>query len=123
MHSSWMTKHSKTYATPKEEASRFEVFKNNLEYILEHNVKFSMDKSSFTMSMNAHGDLTSEEWKVVKLNFKPSPKKTTLSFDSLSSVHSAPLIKGIGAPPSLDDWRAKGAVTQVKKIKVNVDLA
>ena len=113
MHSSWMTKHSKTYATPKEEASRFEVFKNNLEYILEHNVKFSMGKSSFTMSMNAHGDLTFEEWKVAKLNFKPSPKKTTFSFDSLSSVHSAPLIRGIGAPASVD-WRAKGAVTPVK---------
>jgi len=63
--------------------------------------------------MNAHGDLTFDEWKASKLSFKPTAHKT-LSYDNLhAGVHTAPLIRGLGAPASVD-WRAKGAVTPVK---------
>jgi len=61
------------------------------------------------MAMNAHGDLSFEEWKASKLSFTPS----THSKKHFGGVHFAPMIRGIEADDTVD-WRAKGAVTPVK---------
>ncbi len=109
-HDSWMVKHNKKYISAEEEGHRFGIFAKNLERILEHNVNFSMGKTSFTMAMNGHGDLTFDEWRTMMLRFVPSTSTTS---DFHLGVHHAPLIRGIDAPTSVD-WRTKNAVTPVK---------
>jgi C1A family cysteine protease len=117
MHSTWMVKHGKSYATEEEKESRFNIFMKNLEMILEHNMRFSLGHTSYTMEMNAHGDMTFEEWKTAKLNWKASaPSKTIIlsMFDGAhAGVHTTPLIRGLDLPATVD-WRSKGAVTPVK---------
>jgi len=55
---SWARLHGKQYETIQERTYRLGVYKNNLQFIEEHNRK----NLGFTVAMNKFGDLTSEEF-------------------------------------------------------------
>ena len=84
---------------------RFEIFKQNIRNIFEHNLR---SEQNFTMGINQFTDLTPEEFKVtyanglnseLRLGGKPSCKTYTPSGKVV---------------PDYWDWRDKGAVTPVK---------
>jgi C1A family cysteine protease len=76
---------------------KYNTFKANLNFIIEHNSY----NNSYTLAMNAFGDLTTEEFKAQRCGWTAAPRnEETVEFNG---------------PINADvDWQAKGAVTPVK---------
>jgi len=81
---------------------RFNIFKNNLDFIREHNAN---NKESYTVAMNHMGDISSEEYSAM-LGYQ----RSQLPYLRSKNVQ---LLNESFAPSSVD-WVAKGAVTPVK---------
>jgi C1A family cysteine protease len=80
---------------------RFNAFKANLDFVSRHNAD---NTHSYTVAMNAFGDLTSAEFKAEYLRYRPStaPKVYATGRADVKSI------------PTSVDWRAHHAVTGVK---------
>ncbi|XP_032978027.1 cathepsin L1 isoform X2 [Rhinolophus ferrumequinum] len=87
-----------------EEGWRRAVWEKNMKMIELHNQEYSQGKQSFTMAMNAFGDMTSEEFRQVMngLQYQKHRKGKVFREPPLAEI-----------PPSVD-WREKGYVTPVK---------
>jgi C1A family cysteine protease len=88
--------------TAAEEAVRFQVFQDNLEFINTHNAEAAAGKHTFTVGINQFADLTLAEFKAAYLR----------PFNSTRARNEVVLPEG--AAPSEVDWRTKGAVTPIK---------
>ncbi|CAG9759479.1 unnamed protein product [Ceutorhynchus assimilis] len=55
----------KIYKTNNEESHRYQIFKDNLHKIREHNEMYEKGESSFKMGLNKFSDLTDEEFKAI----------------------------------------------------------
>jgi hypothetical protein len=94
-----MSKHNKNYANEAEYVYRLGVYRNNLEFIEEHN-RLNL---GFTVAMNQFGDLTVREFSSIYNNYQ---------MDSNRTLNVVPFVE---IPKAGDiDWRAQGAVTGVK---------
>jgi|688.fasta_scaffold125433_4 C1A family cysteine protease len=97
------TRYNKTYDTDEYDL-RYDIFRNNLERIREHN----RGNYSWKMGVNAFTDLTAEEFRMRYLGFnfgrslKNTPRLTDYSLKTLRDV------------PRQVDWRQKGVVNAVK---------
>jgi C1A family cysteine protease len=96
-------KFNKKYENIVEFESRFQIFKENLRTIIQHNLDSTQN---FTMSVNQFTDLTQTEFKEKYVGGLKSVEVGSYGCKSFSSGAS-------GIPDSID-WRAKGAVTSVK---------
>lgn len=85
--------------------AKYNTFKSNLDYILEHNSKNDV---SFTLAMNEFGDMTSEEFAEKMLGFKNVEAPFARSLNTVDTVDAS-----IGADDAFD-WRSQGGVTPVK---------
>lgn len=94
----WMKEHKKVYGLG-EAISRFAIWNENYEKILEHNAK----GLSWTLGLNQFSDLTLEEFSAMYLGYKHDPNAPR---NDVYLVES-------GAKPQTFDWRTKGAVTPV----------
>jgi C1A family cysteine protease len=96
----FVAEHNKQYAST-EFFNRFNIFKNNVDYIRNENTK----NNSYTLGMNQFGDISAHEFKtdVVGGCFKSSGRTNPNDVQ-------APFLR---APADID-WVAKGAVTPVK---------
>eukprot|EP00195_Chlamydomonas_chlamydogama_P009760 CAMPEP_0202901788 /NCGR_PEP_ID=MMETSP1392-20130828/14680_1 /ASSEMBLY_ACC=CAM_ASM_000868 /TAXON_ID=225041 /ORGANISM="Chlamydomonas chlamydogama, Strain SAG 11-48b" /LENGTH=479 /DNA_ID=CAMNT_0049588403 /DNA_START=184 /DNA_END=1623 /DNA_ORIENTATION=+ len=104
---SWVVRHSKAYVRDAVEyAKRLAIWIENLEYVLEYNAKHT----SHWLGMNAMADLTHEEYSQHYLGFKHDKSKRLRSSSSPFKYADVP----DGALPASIDWRAKGAVSEVK---------
>jgi cathepsin L len=100
---SWKAKFEKVYLNDVEEAVRFTVFKQNAEFVMEHNLRESLALESFTVSLNEFADLTSEEFAAQRLS-------TWVPGYESEHEHT-----GLGSsPPATQDWVPLGWVTPVK---------
>jgi len=97
----WVQKHSKSYDAD-EFFYRFNVFKDNVDKIYQHN----QAKHSWKMGMNHFGDMTAEEFIATHTGYK-QVKMDTLRASNTKNLEGK-------ATPSFVDWRSKGAVTPVK---------
>uniref|UniRef100_A0A2P2J6I9 Uncharacterized protein MANES_10G077200 n=1 Tax=Rhizophora mucronata TaxID=61149 RepID=A0A2P2J6I9_RHIMU len=108
MYEMWMVKHGKTYNALGEKEKRFEIFKDNLKFVNEHN---SVANRTYKVGINRFADLTNEEYRArllgTRINRKVGPK--TVGSRSDRYLHS----HGDDLPESVD-WTAKGAVVPVK---------
>ncbi|CAI9099960.1 OLC1v1036863C1 [Oldenlandia corymbosa var. corymbosa] len=106
----WKEMYGHEYKDDVEQARRFEIFKDNLEFIQSFNKE---GNHSYVMGLNDFSDLTFEEFISRYGGYKPSAKErieesvtTTTSFGDDENVDSC--------IPSRIDWRELGAVTHIK---------
>ncbi|KAI3904364.1 hypothetical protein MKW92_007757 [Papaver armeniacum] len=106
LYESWLIKHGKVYNTLGEKERRFEIFKDNLKFIDEHNSQIGL---SYKVGLNKFADLTNDEYRKMYLGTKIDSKRSLYSPKSdRYSVRD-----GDDLPDSID-WRTKGAVAPVK---------
>jgi C1A family cysteine protease len=91
---------NKFYESVEEHEKRFNIFRNNFQEILTHN----LNDNNFTLGVNQFSDLTQLEFKQMYHGYQLP--QTTTSCAKYASTNSA-------TPESLD-WRTKNAVTPVK---------
>jgi cathepsin L len=94
---SFIAKYKRSYLTKHEYAARFNVFKDNLQFIKENNSEM------FTVAINKFADLTSAEFKASYTGLKLNGRER----------NPTPII-GTESVPAEVDWPTKGAVTPVK---------
>ncbi|KAF5185465.1 Cysteine proteinase [Thalictrum thalictroides] len=106
IYESWLVKNGKNYNALGEKEKRFEIFKDNLRFIDEHN----SEDHTYKVGLNKFADLTNEEYRKIYLGTKVDP------FRSVSKPRSTRYAVGVGDElPKSIDWREKGAVvTEVK---------
>jgi len=100
---SWTVHHSKNYEIDAF-FKRYSIFKQNLDYINEHNAK----NMSFQMEMNRFGDLTFDEFSTTYKG-RPVRSESTVSSSSFVPISA----DRVGAGGALD-WRTKGAVSPIQ---------
>lgn len=107
MYNSWLVNHGKSYNALGEKETRFQIFKDNLRYIDNHNAD---PDRSFELGLNKFADLTNDEYRSKYMGTKSRDSRPKLSKGR--SDRYAP-VAGETLPDSID-WREKGAVAAVK---------
>ncbi|XBI95740.1 hypothetical protein VPH35_032135 [Triticum aestivum] len=107
MYAEWMSEHRRTYNAIGEEERRFEVFRDNLRYIDQHNAAADAGLHSFRLGLNRFADLTNEEYRSTYLGARTKPDRER----KLSARYQADDNEEL---PETVDWRKKGAVAAIK---------
>ena len=106
VYEAWLVKHGKAYNALGEKERRFEIFKDNVRFIEEHNAV----NRSYKVGLNRFADLTNEEYRLTYLGRRDeTPRGLRASRVSDRYSYRA----GEDLPESVD-WREKGAVVPVK---------
>merc|ERR1712195_100369 len=95
--------HSASYLSEDHASSKFAVFKDNVDFINDHNQNHA-DRLGYTVSMNQFADLTLNEFRRQYLGFNALNKLGATKAEHLDE----------SSTPSSIDWTSKGAVTAVK---------
>ncbi|KAH0683966.1 hypothetical protein KY290_022601 [Solanum tuberosum] len=106
LYESWLVEHKKVYNALGEKDKRFQIFKDNLKYIDEHN---AMPEKSYKLGLTKFADLTNEEYRSIYLGTKPDASRR---LSSRQSDRYAPKV-GDSLPESVD-WVKKGVLVGVK---------
>ncbi|KAF2305247.1 hypothetical protein GH714_003325 [Hevea brasiliensis] len=103
-HEMWMAKYGRVYKDNAEKERRFNIFKENAEFIESCN---NAGNKPYKLDINEFADLTNEEFRASRNGYKRSyiPK---------SSEASSFKYENVTAVPTSIDWRKKGAVTPIK---------
>ena len=96
--------YNKQYASAEEEASRFQIFSENIDFINQHNSEAANGFHSHTVGVNQFADLTNAEYR--ELYLSPYPAEL-LGRERNYVWLEAPEAGSV-------DWRQKGAVTPIK---------
>lgn len=110
----WVDMYHKTYDTPKEKDYRFSVFSDNYKFIDDVN----NCQSDYRLAINEFMDLTSEEFKA-KYHMGKNTSDMINQYleeqkDKISYFPREYFKDKIDAMETSIDWRAKGAVSEVK---------
>lgn len=101
----WLAEHGKAYNGLGEKEKRFQIFKDNLKFIDEHNAL----NLSYKLGLNRFADLSNDEYRSTFLGTKPR------AINRLSKTKSNRYAPRVGDQlPDSVDWRKEGAVTAVK---------
>ena len=103
MYESWLIKYGKSYNSLGERERRFEIFKETLRFIDEHNADTNR---SYRVGLNQFADLTDEEFRSTYLGFVSSSNNTRVSNRYEPRVGQE--------LPDYVDWRSAGAVVDIK---------
>ncbi|KAJ1431050.1 Peptidase C1A, papain C-terminal [Sesbania bispinosa] len=103
----WLVKHRKVYNALGEKDKRFEIFKDNLRFIDEHNA----ENRTYKLGLNRFADLSNEEYRTKYLGTRVDPNRKMAKANTKSNRY-APRV-GDNLPKSVD-WRKEGAVVRVK---------
>uniref|UniRef100_A0A7C8ZKQ6 Phospholipase A(2) n=2 Tax=Opuntia streptacantha TaxID=393608 RepID=A0A7C8ZKQ6_OPUST len=106
LYEAWLVKHGKKYhGLGGEKEHRFNIFKDNLRYIDEHNSQ----NRSYKLGLNRFADLTNEEFRSRYLGTKLDPKRRL----GRRRSNRYAVQEGESLPDSVD-WRKEGAVAPIK---------
>lgn len=108
IYEAWLVKHRKVYNALGEKERRFEIFKDNLRFIDEHN---KVENQTFKLGLNKFADLTNEEYRSMFLGTKTRQSKKMLSGSKKTNRYA---FRESDELPKSVDWREKGAVSPVK---------
>ncbi|KAG2663599.1 hypothetical protein I3760_16G039600 [Carya illinoinensis] len=107
IYEAWLAKHGKAYNAIGEKDKRFEIFKDNLRFIDEHNA--AEKNRTYKLGLNRFADLTNEEYRATYLGTKSGSERR------LSRSRSDRYEPRVGDKlPQSVDWRKDGAVVGVK---------
>jgi cathepsin L len=99
---------NKAYTTVEHDV-RAAVYADNVDYIEQHNKKYSSGEATFEMGVNEFSDLSHDEFKALYVGPKIEPKKV-----EDMDIAALPLRTTLSGTKDEVDWRTKGAVTPVK---------
>ncbi|CAN6898496.1 unnamed protein product [Brassica oleracea var. botrytis] len=102
LYEEWLVKHGKVQNSLTEKDRRFEIFKDNLRFIDDHNGK----NLSYRLGLTKFADLTNDEYRSMYVGSRLKRKSTRTSLRYEARV-------GDALPESVD-WRKEGAVAEVK---------
>ncbi|MED6118511.1 hypothetical protein PIB30_003257 [Stylosanthes scabra] len=111
LYEEWLEKHGKKPSNgllTGETKDRFEIFKDNLRFIDQHN---SIVNRTFNLGLNRFADLTNEEYRAKYLGTRMDRNRRMMKATTRSDRY-APRV-GDKLPESVD-WRKEGAVVGVK---------
>ncbi|ESQ30906.1 hypothetical protein EUTSA_v10011464mg [Eutrema salsugineum] len=103
LYETWLVKHGKVQNSLVEKDRRFEIFKDNLRFIDDHNAK----NLSYRLGLTKFADLTNDEYRSIYLGAKMQKNRERRA----STRYEARV--GDALPESVD-WRKEGAVVEVK---------
>ncbi|XP_059494434.1 procathepsin L-like [Stegostoma tigrinum] len=119
----WKSQHEKQYTEDEENYKRM-VWEDNMRYIEQHNLEYSMGKHTFTVGMNEYGDLTTEEFNEIMNGFFQAEADNSTEEhvdegddfnEDVDDLESNEIEEGDDdLKLRVVDWRKKGLVTQVK---------
>uniref|UniRef100_A0A1D1XSM8 Actinidain n=1 Tax=Anthurium amnicola TaxID=1678845 RepID=A0A1D1XSM8_9ARAE len=110
LHEEWSVRFDKSYGELKEKERRFEIFKDNLRFIDEHN--HPRNNHTYTVGLNDLADLTHEEYQAKYVN--PWLSMNAHSSLKVSNENASDYLDDeVGQLPGFVDWRASGAVGPV----------
>jgi len=95
------TAFNKQYKSAAEEQMRFNIFKQNMDFINQHNAEADQGTHTYTVGVNQFADLSKTEFKAMYL--RPYNSTRAKNVVVLPEVNAGSV-----------DWRTKGAVTPVK---------
>lgn len=95
----------KTYKSLREETVRYNIFKNNLKRIEEHNDRYAKGEETYLMGVTQFADLTEEE---IEEKFSMPDFELPEANGVFSAVEDTEVASSV-------DWREKGAVTEVQQ--------
>lgn len=108
MYEEWLVKHHKVYNGLGEKDHRFEIFKDNLGFIDEHNAQ----NYTYKVGLNKFADMTNEEYRNMYLGTKNDAKRNVMK-TKITTGHRYAFNSGDRLPVHVD-WRSKGAVAHIK---------
>jgi hypothetical protein len=106
LYEAWLVNHGKAYNGLGEKERRFEIFKDNLRFVDDHN---KVENRTYRLGLNRFADLTNYEYRSMFLG-RSMDRKGRLSG---TKSHRYAYRAGENLP-ELVDWRQKGAVVGVK---------
>ncbi|KAK4260116.1 hypothetical protein QN277_003273 [Acacia crassicarpa] len=110
MYEEWLMKHRKaSYSNGGlvEKLKRFEIFKDNLKYIDDHNAQ----NHTFKLGLNGFADLTNHEYAAIYLGTLSDTKRRVVTAKSASPRYA---LNDSDKLPSHVDWRLQAALTPIK---------
>ncbi|KAG5047288.1 hypothetical protein JHK82_016660 [Glycine max] len=105
-HENWMAEYGKMYKDAAEKEKRFQIFKDNVEFIESFN---AAGNKPYKLGVNHLADLTLEEFKDSRNGLKRTYEFRTTTFKLNGFKY-----ENVTDIPEAIDWRAKGAVTPIK---------
>ncbi|CAL5372874.1 unnamed protein product [Camellia sinensis] len=108
LYEEWLAKNGKAYNSLGEKDKRFEIFKDNLKFVDEHN----SENRTYKVGMNRFADLTNEEYRSRYLGTRTDAKRRFVK--SKVGLSRRYVVRGDEELPESVDWRTKGAVAPIK---------
>ncbi|CAK9134994.1 unnamed protein product [Ilex paraguariensis] len=109
IYQSWLAKHGKASNGLDTKDVRFEIFKDNLRFIDEHN----SENRTYKVGLNRFADLTNEEYRSIYLGTRTDAKRRFLKSKTKSYSQRYAVQAGEKFPKSVD-WRESGSVAPIK---------
>ncbi|KAI3665690.1 hypothetical protein L6452_44320 [Arctium lappa] len=106
----WLIRHSKAYNALGEKERRFQIFKDNLKFIDEHN--FSGNRS-YTVGLNRFADITNDEYRSMYLGTRSYADRRIAKLQR-AGISQRYAVENNEMLPENVDWRKSGAVAPVK---------
>ncbi|KAE9588402.1 hypothetical protein Lal_00002871 [Lupinus albus] len=109
LYEEWLVKHGKLYNALGEKEKRFEIFKDNLRFIDEHN-DYDVNRT-YKLGLNRFADLTNEEYRAKFVGTRIDPNRRMGKLKTRSNRYATRVGDKL---PEFVDWRKEGAVVGVK---------